>query len=98
MGLPATTPSAPTRAQRAHAVGLLDAALADAALARNPEAREVAVVDLHVGFVQAPGDGALSAQGQATGGGRSVCFCEAELRNAEGALVARAMGTLRYLA
>ena len=34
----------------------------------------------------------------ATGGGRSVCFCEAELRDAAGQSVARAMGTFRYRA
>ncbi len=79
---------------RAQIVALLDAALVDAALARNPAARAVDVIDLHVGFVQ-PGTG-LNATAQVTGGGRSVCFCEAELHDAAGRLVARAMATLRY--
>lgn len=38
----------------------------------------------------------LRAHGQVTGGGRSVCFCEAELRDATQRPVARAMGTFRY--
>jgi acyl-coenzyme A thioesterase PaaI-like protein len=40
--------------------------------------------------------GRLTATGRATGGGRSVCFCEADIADAEGHLVARAMGTFRY--
>ena len=42
-----------------------------------------------------PAEGWL-AHGQVTGGGRSVCFCEAELRDATQRTVARAMGTFRY--
>nr|WP_145550980.1 hotdog domain-containing protein [Variovorax boronicumulans] len=86
-------PQAATR--RGHAIALLDAALVAAALARNPSAQAVDVIDLHLGFVQPHGTG-LQAEGQVTGGGRSVCFCEAELRDATGQLVARAMATLRY--
>lgn len=88
-----------TGAQRALAVELLDQALADAALARRADAHGVTLVDLHLGFVQWPADapGALVAHGQATGGGRSICFCTAELRDGAGGLVAHAMGTLRYL-
>lgn len=80
---------------RSQAVALLDAALVAAALARNPAAQAVDVIDLHLGFVQ-PGGTGLQAEGQVTGGGRSVCFCEAELRDAAGQLVACAMATLRY--
>jgi acyl-coenzyme A thioesterase PaaI-like protein len=80
---------------RSQAIALLDAALIQAALARNPAAQSVDVIDLHLGFVQ-PGGTGLQAEGQVTGGGRSVCFCEAELRDAAGQLVARAMATLRY--
>ena len=83
--------------RRSQAIALLDAALIQAALARNPAAQDVDVIDLHLGFVQ-PGGAGLHAEGQFTGGGRSVCFCEAELRDAAGQLVARAMATLRYRA
>ena len=40
--------------------------------------------------------GVLQAQGRATGGGRSVCFCEATVTDADGEVAARAMGTFRY--
>jgi uncharacterized protein (TIGR00369 family) len=84
-------------AYRREAVALLDAALVEAALARHPAAHAVDVIDLHVGFLQ-PASGTLQATAQVTGGGRSVCFCEAALRDAAGQTVARAMGTLRYRA
>lgn len=92
--MPLSSRSTPSRSQ---AIALLDAALVEAALARNPAAHSVDVVALHLGFFH-PGGAGLHAQGQVTGGGRSVCFCEAELRDATGQLVARAMGTLRYRA
>ncbi len=82
---------------RRQAIALLDTALVEAALARNPAAQAVDMLDLHLGFVQ-PGGAGLRAQGQVTGGGRSVCFCEAELHDGAGQLVARAMATLRYRA
>jgi len=43
-----------------------------------------------------PATGRLTATGRATGGGRSVCFCEADISDADGRLVAKAMGTFRY--
>ena len=50
---------------------------------------------LRIAFMQ-PGTGRLTATGRATGGGRSVCFCEAEIRNEAGQVTAKAMGTFRY--
>ena len=83
------------RQARAEAVALLDAALVQAACARRPEAAGATLIDLHVGFVQAASSGPLQVTARATGGGRSICFCEAELHDAQGRLVARAMATLR---
>lgn len=82
---------------RAAVVALLDGAMAQAARQRRADdaTAEVDVVDLHVAFVR-PAAGHLSASAQVCGGGRSICFCEAEASDAEGRLVARAMGTLRY--
>lgn len=74
---------------------LLDNAMANAALSRIAFTREVVTVDMHVAFMQ-PATGRLTATGRATGGGRSVCFCEAEIADAHGRVVARAMGTFRY--
>jgi fatty-acyl-CoA synthase len=74
---------------------LLDSAMANAALSRIDFAREVVTIDMHIGFMR-PATGRLEATGRATGGGRSVCFCEAEVVDATGVVVAKAMGTFRY--
>ena len=74
---------------------LLDSAMAHAALSRVAYAREVVTVDMHIAFMR-PAGGALQAEGRATGGGRSVCFCEATVTDASGDVAARAMGTFRY--
>ncbi len=76
---------------------LLDSAMANAALSRIDFAREVVTIDMHIGFMR-PAAGRLKATGRATGGGRSVCFCEAELTDDSGEIVAKAMGTFRYRA
>lgn len=74
---------------------LLDSAMAHAALSRIAYAREVVTVDMHIAFMR-PTQGPLVAEGRATGGGRSVCFCEATITDASGEVAARAMGTFRY--
>lgn len=74
---------------------LLDSAMANAALGLVDFTREVVTIDMHVGFMR-PAEGRLVATGRTTGGGRSVCFCEAELVDGSGAVVAKAMGTFRY--
>jgi uncharacterized protein (TIGR00369 family) len=74
---------------------LLDNAMAHAALSRVAFTREVVAIDIHVAFMRAA-TGRLTATGRATGGGRSVCFCEADIADADGHVVARAMGTFRY--
>lgn len=74
---------------------LLDSAMAHAALSRVDYAREVVTIDMHIAFMRSSG-GRLQAKGRATGGGRSVCFCEASVTDAGGELVAQAMGTFRY--
>jgi len=68
----------------------LHQAMLEAASARL--GTDVRPLDLHVSFL-APPAGPLAVQAQATGGGRSICFCEARLADAEGGLVAQAMGT-----
>lgn len=76
---------------------LLDCAMAHAALSRIDYSREVVTVDMHIAFMH-PASGRLEAIGRATGGGRSVCFCEAEVHDAHGHVVAKSMGTFRYRA
>jgi uncharacterized protein (TIGR00369 family) len=74
---------------------LLDSAMAHAALSRIDYTREVVTVDMQVAFMR-PSKGRLRAHGRATGGGRSVCFCEATITDDSGEVAARAMGTFRY--
>jgi len=74
---------------------LLDVAMANAALSRIDFTREVVTVDVHVGFMAACA-GKLVATARATGGGKSLCFCEARVQDENGKLAAQAMGTFRY--
>lgn len=85
----------------AHAHGgvlmtLLDVAMARAALS-HPQASSgtVVTVEMSSRFVK-PGTGALSVEGRVLASGRSLCSCEAHVRDATGALVASAMGTFKY--
>ena len=75
-------------------MALLDSAMTDAALARMGHAREVVPIDMHISFMRVA-TGTLHASAHATGGGRSVCFCEATVTDASGEVAARAMATLR---
>lgn len=74
---------------------LLESAMVEAARSRNRAARALATVDMHVTFLR-PARGGLLARACTTGGGRSVCFCEATIADGEGQVVARALGTFRY--
>jgi uncharacterized protein (TIGR00369 family) len=74
---------------------LLDCVMAHAALSRVDYQREVVTIDMHIAFMR-PTAGRLVATGKATGGGRSVCFCEASIVDASGEVAAQAMGTFRY--
>ena len=76
-------------------MSLLDSAMANAALSQVNYEREVVTIDMHVAFMK-PGTGRLTATGRATGGGRKVCFCEAEITNEAGEVTAKSMGTFRY--
>ena len=76
-------------------MSLLDSAMANAALSKVGYDREVVTIDLHVAFMK-PATGRLTAAGRATGGGRKVCFCEAEITNEAGEVTAKSMGTFRY--
>lgn len=71
---------------------LLDVALGTAA--RLAAGRPVLTLDMQTRFL-APGRGVLTAEGRITRAGRSVLFCEAEIRDAAGDLVASATGLLK---
>lgn len=76
----------------------LDEAMVQVALARvnagDRAPREVVAVDMHLSFMQSA-SAPLSVTAQVVGGGKTMVFCEAQLRNAQGHLVAQAMGTYR---
>lgn len=76
---------------------LLESAMVHAARGPGDLTREVETIDLHLGFMRRA-SGRLVATGRTTGGGRSVCFCEAELVDGSGAMVAKGMGTFRLRA
>jgi acyl-coenzyme A thioesterase PaaI-like protein len=77
-------------------MGLLHEALVGAARTRLSDgARALCASDINLMFT-APAEGLLHTRALVTGGGRSVCFCEAELLDARDQTVARAMGTFRY--
>jgi uncharacterized protein (TIGR00369 family) len=75
---------------------LLDVAMSSAALSKSDFQRAVVTIDMSTSFVK-PGRGRLVAHGTAVGGGRSVCFCEARIEDEAGELVAKAMGTFKYV-
>ena len=75
---------------------LLDVAAATATRTLHPRSRGVITIDLATSFLDA-GKGGLVAQARVVRDGRSAVFVEAEVRSAEGTLVARAMATCRAI-
>lgn len=74
---------------------LLDACLGLAAMSKDAQFRLVVTLNLTTAFVQA-GMGRLVVEGRVVGGGRSIVFCEGEIRDEAGGLVATAQGTFKY--
>lgn len=74
---------------------LVDIAMAAAARSDSPESR-VVTVDMSVQFLS-PGTGTLKATGRARKVTRALAFCEAEITDATGGLVARGTGVFKRL-
>ena len=74
---------------------LLDVAMAAAARSDDPKSR-VVTIDMAVQFMQ-PGAGELTASGKLLRLTKSLAFCEAELRDANGELLAKSSGTFKRL-
>jgi acyl-coenzyme A thioesterase PaaI-like protein len=87
-------PDAAGRGRRAALIARLDEAMARAAQAHAGAGFDAAAIDLHVSFVRHAA-AHTSVQARVCGGGRSVCFCEAEATDGDGQVVARALGTFR---
>jgi uncharacterized protein (TIGR00369 family) len=71
---------------------LLDIAMGTAA--RCTVGLPVMTLDMQASFLS-PGRGEMTAEGRVLRAGRSIFFCEAEVRTAEGELVAKASGLFK---
>ncbi|MDX3905422.1 MAG: PaaI family thioesterase [Pigmentiphaga sp.] len=76
---------------------MLDAAMATAARSLHPEMRGGATVDMTTSFVRPGEAGRLIAYGKCYHRSSTMAFCEAEVRDPGGGLVARASGTFKYI-
>jgi uncharacterized protein (TIGR00369 family) len=75
---------------------MLDGAMSSAALSKSGFTKAVVTIDMSTSFIK-PGRGRLVAHGLTVGGGRSICFCEARIEDENGDLVARALGSFKYV-
>lgn len=71
---------------------MADIALAVAARTMYDEPVGAVTIDLHVNFIE-PGEGTLIAEGRCIRAGKSIVFCEGEVRDRNGKLVAKALGS-----
>ena len=76
---------------------LLDVALCQAARTQHSDSQGVMTIDMSTSFLAA-GQGRLLAEGRVLKPGRATIFAEAEIRNEDGALVAKSLGTVRVRA
>jgi len=75
-------------------MALLDTSMGMAARSANRHAHGVMTVDISVNFLSG-GSGKLTAEGRVLRSGRSLVFCEGEVRDEAGELVAKALGTFK---
>ncbi len=75
-------------------MSLVDVALCTAARSQHPDSIGVITVDLSLQFIGV-GKGKLVAEGRVLKPGRNTVFTEGEVRNEDGSLVAKAIGTVR---
>ena len=76
-------------------MSLLDVALCTAARTLHPESTGVVTIDMSTSFIGGGSGGTLIAEARVLKDGRSMTFVEAEAKNADGSLVAKAIGTVR---
>jgi len=75
-------------------MSLMDVALCTAARSQHPDSIGVITVDLSLQFIGV-GKGKLVADARVLKPGRNTVFTEGEIRNEDGSLVAKAIGTVR---
>jgi uncharacterized protein (TIGR00369 family) len=76
-------------------MSLLDVALCTAARTLHPDSIGVVTVDMSTSFIGGGSGGRLLAEARVLRDGRSMTFVEGEARNADGSLVAKAIGTVK---
>ncbi len=77
---------------------VLDVAMAIAARSLEPEVQGVVTVEMKCSFMQAgPPTGRLLAAGTCVHRSTTMAFCESEVRDEANRLLARGMGTFKYL-
>lgn len=78
-------------------MSLLDVALCTAARTLHPQSQGVITINLSTSFIGAGSGDRLIAEARVLKDGRSMSFVEGEAKNADGSLVAKAVGTVRVL-
>ena len=73
---------------------LLDVTMGSAARSMVPHAAGVVTVDMSVSFIAA-GHGRLTVEARVLRSGASIIFCEGEMHDADGELVAKAMASFK---
>ena len=76
-------------------MSLLDVALCTAARTLHPDSIGVITIDLSTSFIGGGSGKTLIAEARVLRDGRTMSFVEAEARNADGSLVAKAIATVR---
>jgi uncharacterized protein (TIGR00369 family) len=77
--------------------GMLDAAMAHAVFCQLGEVAIVATLEIKVSYLEISREGELFARGTITRSGKTVTFLEAELRDADGKLLATSSSTARVI-
>ena len=76
-------------------MSLMDVALCTAARTLHPDSVGVVTIDMSTSFIGGGSGERLIAEARVLKDGRSMTFVEAEARNADGSLVAKAIGTVK---
>ena len=76
-------------------MSLLDVALCTAARTLHPESIGVITIDMSTSFIGGGVGSKLIAEARVLKNGRSLIFTEAEAKNDDGSMVAKAIGTVR---
>ena len=77
--------------------GMVDTAMAHAAIARSHFTMAVPTLELKVSFFEPGHPGPLYAEGWVVRWGRSTAFCEDTLSDEQGAVIAKASSTIKLI-